>query len=267
MSKKPETKTETKNFMTVNDQKALSQPLAHPTANFVTGDYLIPKLLLMQGLSEFVTDRKAQLGDIVRSTDGKVVGGVDLPIDIIPLTLTPEWVVQEAQGNKFVRIEPRDNSNDHLPWEFVGQGGKAMKRIKSLSLFALLADDVKNAQGKSDDIDGIPDLDTTVLPVQISFRSTSFNAGKAMATMFAKVAELSKSYPHVRAYHYTVPLTCHHEKNDKGTFYLYDLKAAKKTDKVCLEKAGEWYATLTQMGSRLRVHEEAKAAASDVEHF
>ena len=163
----------------------------------------------MQGLSDFVSERKAQQGDMVRSTTVEKLGDPECAVNIIPLKLSTSWRESEKIGQKFEfrKSYPRTAGNEALTWSFYrnpqgqefdkpGQlGATEWQRTKVIDLFALLPKDVENfakemaAIAKSGEI---PDLTKTVLPVNISFRVTSFNAGRAVATFFAQVAEMAQ---------------------------------------------------------------------------
>lgn len=219
---------------------------ASDTSEVLSGDVLIPKVLLMQGLSEYVIERKAQQGDIVRSTTGEKLGDPDKTLEFIPLMIKNEWILQENVAGKyeFRSIEPRTAANEHSDWNFK-QNGADWKRVKAINCYALLPADIdaelaEVAKFKKDGT--IPDLNKTLLPVVISFRSTSFNAGKGVSTHFAKAKTMEKFG--VKPWSYTLKLGCYTEKNDRGTFFCFSVAQGGPANKAHVEKATEWVNSL-----------------------
>lgn len=237
-----------------------------PVQEILSTDITIPSLLLMQGLSDFVTERKAQMGDIVRSTTIEKLGEPEKePLHFVPLKITMAWAEQEKIGTKFEfrRLLERTAKNEHLPWSFwrnaqgtefdkPGQlGANEWRRVKSINVFALLPADVDAFEAeiaKAAEAGEIPDLNRTVLPVSISFRSTSFNAGKTVTTFFAQVAEMAEKagLPNLRPWHYQLGLTCAADKNEKGSFFVWDVKKPSKLDKKYLPHVERWVKVLNQ---------------------
>jgi hypothetical protein len=211
----------------------------------LNSDMVIPKLLLQQGLSEYVTDRKAQMGDMVRSTTGEKLGGPEHPVRFIPLTIKNTWTNYELIETKPVYrgVEERNASNELLPFEYEKDGRK-YRRVKAINVFALLPQDVKAETAelaKYKETGEIPDLDKTLLPVVISFRSTGFNAGKVVSTHFSKARSMAARVgaaptPH----HYYMDLSCFLTKNDKGSFYVFDVKAGPKISSDEMAAADLW---------------------------
>lgn len=204
---------------------------------------VVPRILLMQALSDLVTDGKAQTGDFIRSTTGEKIGNADTPIPFIPLTFTNTWVLSEKVGNKYEyrKTEPRNAANQDLPWEFT-ENGAAWKRTQSLNLFALLMRDVeaetleleKAKRGE------MPDPDKALMPVSISFRSTSFAAGgRSITTHFAKARKFN-----LPGFVSVLNLTCKKTKNDKGVFFVMDAANAGKTPPSVISTCEYWYNTL-----------------------
>lgn len=246
---------------------ALTVAPPQPAQEIISSDIVIPKLLLMQGLSEFVAEGRARQGEIVRSSTVQKVAGFMGPneppktVDFIPLKITTGWAEKEKIGQKFEfrKAFPRTPQNDTLPWSFwrnaqghdfdkPGQmGATEWQRVKSIDVYALLPADVdafeaemKLAVEKGE----IPDLSKTILPVVISFRSTSFNAGKSVTTFFAQVAEMAQTVPTIRSYNYKLSLGCKADKNDKGSFFVFDVGQPKPLDPKYRAQAEKWMNTL-----------------------
>ena len=231
-------KADTKTHMTKADMQAVA--VAEPTKTELTvvsdmpegswgsegidsKDLLIPKLLLMQGLSQLVAAGEAGTGDIINSLSKKVLGGKQKPVEIIPIMAQKSWVYFEKKGDKFnyVRVEPFTAATSDRPMEGVTADGVAYRYDRSFDVYGLLTSEAKNP---------------TALPFMVSFRRTSYMAGKKIATFF-KQCEMAKKPPASR----TLLLNSAMQKNDLGTFFTYDVADGRDADKNDLAKAYEWY--------------------------
>lgn len=236
----------------------------------LSSDMVIPKVLLMQALSDNVSERKKdpvtgaqiQAGDIVRSTSGEILGNPEKPVDIIPLRLQNLWMLQEQEGKemKFRGYIPRtaglddakattelEKTGENLPWEFKHLGAD-WKRTKVIRLFALLPADIKAFQEemkKAAESGEMPDLEKTLLPVVIDFRVSSYNAGKEVATYFLKIKEMAQYG--ARPYGYSMALSVQQDKNDKGTFYVFKTGKTTKLPAELKPEAERWYNTLANV--------------------
>lgn len=244
-------------------------------AGILATDVIIPQLLLMQGTSDFVKERKANLGDIVRSTSAEKVGDPDGAIDFIPLAPPrAAWVLEQknAAGKfEYHKTMPRTAANETLPWNYFGDkdgnevaqgtnGSTEWRRVKRLSLFAILPKDIdaeaaemaKAAKGE------MPDLSKALTPVMISFRSTSFNAGKDVVTFFTQAASFRMD-----AWKYMLKLTCFLDKNDQGSFYVWKVDRTKPlaVKPESLETVKRW-AEIVNGSNDLKVDEAADSEAT-----
>lgn len=235
----------------------------------VASDVLIPRLLLAQGISPIVTSRKAQIGDFVRSTTGEILGNPEKPLQIVPLKMTNTWInfenVPGAEQPQFRGQEHRGavrndrgeitSTNEDLPWEYKGPNGEDMFRRKAITLYALIPGDVAKyneeiekavASGEA------PDLDKTVLPVVITFQSTSFkHAGKKCASFFNSVrvnAMKLAGKVQVAPFQYILTLESKQETKGKASWYVYDFQAPKALkDAGVREEAARWAGLLNSM--------------------
>ena len=48
-----------------------------------------------------------------------------------------------------------------------------------------------------------------------------------------------------KPHRFTMLLSCYQDKNDQGTFFVYDVKSGKRVDAATLERATEWYTRVT----------------------
>lgn len=251
-----------------DSQEVATQAQAPQGEQILASDIIIPKLWLMQGLSDLVAADKAKAGEIRRSTNEELVGGPNSPVEFIPITFQNKWVIQEKVGKKFEYRKTvsrdgglqdamkiiTDRTGENLEWEFQ-HNGTDWKRVKVLNVFALLVNDIKAEQAEFEKFKKtgeVPDLNKTLLPVVISFRSTSYNAGKTVVSHFAKAMAPAQQRFGVKAYHYTQVLKCYQDKNDQGSFYVYEVVQGRKctnekTGAPEFERASEWASRLTQM--------------------
>lgn len=250
--------------------KALAPQMEQAGTGIIASDVVVPRILLMQPTSDFVAEGRAKPGDIVRSTTAERIAGPGTVIDFIPLSLPePSWVIEvkPPKGNKFEfqRIEPRNSSNSQLPWLFASDfdgnevppgtpGALEGRRVQRLSLFALLPMDVaadltekeKAANGE------FPDFNKALMPVQISFRSTSFKAGKEIVSFASQVASFKREI-----WEAVLQLTCHAEQNEKGNYFVFDVDRSKpqRVPQEYAETVKYWARIVNTSAASLRVDE------------
>lgn len=238
---------------------ALNQSWGKST--FDPKDVLIPKLLLMQPISELVADGKVSAGSVIKSTSEEVVGGKDEPVKIIPLSIFKTWVVMEKIGNKFEyrRTEPYTSQNANRQWEWT-ENGASWQANMSINLYALLPQDIAREQkalAALEKTGELPDPDDALLPVVVSFTRTSFKTGKEVATHFAKAESFNTP-----AAGTTLGLTTEFVKGEKGSYYIFNLTKVGRTPLVELQAAKRWYDIVTS-AQALKVDDSDLKAASD----
>lgn len=250
------------NEVAKKQEKALSEIDGDITQaeDILNSDIVIPKILLMQGTSELVNERKAQQGDIVNSVTSEKIGDPEVPISIIPITFRNTWRHEEIVAGKpeYRFVESRDASNEHDEWNYTRDGAE-WKRTKVLELFVLRPEDVdaqaKQADAGQKDDDFIPDLNSVVMPHVISFRSTSFTTGQQLVSMFAKARSVKTGkYPNgCPAYLYTVGMSCEVKKNDKNMWYTWKVGATTKSTPAQIAEAAKWHGILASQAKSFKV--------------
>lgn len=185
-------------------------------------DTLIPKVLLMQSLSEYVVDEKAQPGDLVDSVSGEVLAAKGKPLEVIPISMFKNIVIEKFNGSKweYETVVPFRAGDDKLPWEFE-ENGEKFRRNTVLNFYVLRADQAT-----------APDA----LPYVASFRRTSTKAGKTIATHFLK-ASMAKASPASK----TIILTSKSEKGDQGPYQVFTAQEGRKTSNEEIMGAYRWY--------------------------
>jgi hypothetical protein len=228
----------------------------------LNSDMPIPRLYLMQKTSDLVDTGDFRAGDFVRSTNNEKLGDSKAPVSFIPLKMTTDWMLQEKVGDRFQwrGREPRTAQNDGLPWEFQ-KNGTEWKRMKEISVFALLPNDLENQEQRVKEALERGELPEPATPIVLTFRSTSYNAGKEVAKFFLTVEETVKKYGHKLAPSmYALPLSNEKEENDKGSYQVMKVGKPKMLqNNAVVAEAARWYELLTQMDvSALNVDQDEK---------
>jgi hypothetical protein len=222
-------------------------------------DILVPKILLMQGLSELVAQGKANQGEIVRSTTGEVLAKKDGAVEVIPIRTFKTWGLSEKIGQKFEYrgIEAMTLENMDAPFEWE-QNGTTWRRDRRLNFYVLVPADIEREMEalRKMSVGDLPDPDDCLLPCVLTFQRTGYSVGKELATHFKK-AEHFGCPPAVT----TFKVGSRIEKNDKGTFHVFTLTKAGKTSTQHLEVCKKWHDTLGKV--RVVVDEKEDAAPDD----
>lgn len=184
-------------------------------ADVSASDLILPKLLLMQGLSELVAQGEAKMGDIINSLTSIVVGDEKKPVKILPFFCRKSWVIEKWDGSKFQYDHVIPDIGEKLPYDEEINGVK-YKNSHQYEFFCLTED-------KS-------------IPHILSFRGKSHKAGKQLYTqMYVINKSLGKS-PAA----FWIDLGCFRDKNDKGTFMVWSFKPTTEATNVDLNDAVKW---------------------------
>ena len=239
---------------TENSSLAVTSQETWGVQNVDLSDILIPRVMMAQGMSKAVAAEKCQTGDLLRSTDDKVLAAKGQAVEFIPLSTFKTWVISEQKGQKFEyrREEPYTPANQDAPLEWQ-EDGKTFRRDRQLSFYILLTDDVKREKAALAKAAGgeFPDPDDALLPLVLSFKRTSYTAGKELVTHFSKAA-----YFNVPPASGMFNLSCEKVSNDKGTFYTFAVARSGKTDPVDLAIARRWFDYIN--GNKVKVDEEGE---------
>lgn len=234
-------------------------------------DILIPKILLAQSTSKAVQDERVGFGQLYKSTTFDVIGGKDKPVAITPLHYTKNWVLSKKVGGKFEfqKFEPFTEANRDFPWDFE-EAGTPWKREAVLSFFVLVnAEITKDLEARKgvQERGEIPDIEASLVPSVLAFKSTSYKAGKTLVTHFAKAAEFGLP-PFVNYFN----LTTEKVTNEQGTFYVLVVDRGGKTSDEHLAACHKWHTLVARSGavkvdnSDLQGHSDAAQGASAMEY-
>lgn len=173
-------------------------------------DMVIPQILIMQGLSDLVAERKAIMGDFMDSVSGTKIGSIDAPIKLIPFHVQKAWSIYKGPKNsdtrEYVETIPlieNPNSpdyNDNLQYEEV-VGQEVVKRVRRLNFFVLRPEEIEAG---------------TAMPYVLAFKSTGLKEGKKLYTQ-AYIRNARAGLPPAQ---YVFELGGNMVKNDKGSFIV-----------------------------------------------
>jgi hypothetical protein len=185
-------------------------------------DIIIPKVLLMQSISQLVDAEKAKAGDFVHSLDEVVIGAKEeKPVEFIVLGMYK--TLQTYEDDKYVKTEPLTSVNKNLPYEEV-VGATKVNRTKVMNYYVIRPSDIEAMQ---------------VFPMVISFKRTSFKAGKKLATKLTMLEEFGAPM-----YAKTFNLVATQEEGEKGKYYVMDIKDGRKSNDVEVKQAEKWMSRL-----------------------
>lgn len=162
-------------------------------------DLVLPKILLMQGLSELVAQGNAKMGDIVNSLTGVVLGDEKKPVKILPFYCRKSWVIEKWDGSKFQYDRILPDIGEKLPYDEEINGVK-YKNSHQYEFFILTED--------------------MSIPHILSFRGTSHKMGKQLYTQMYVINRSIGKTPAG----FWLDLSCTRDKNDKGTFMVWNFK-------------------------------------------
>jgi len=161
-------------------------------------DFLPTKILLMQGISQFVADRKAQIGDFVNNMTGEIVGSAGTkPVRLLPFAMKKYYAVEKYNGTKFVFSHIVEDTGVKLPNDFE-VGGVKHRNMHTYVFFCM--------------------TEAMDIPVSISFRSTSHKEGQKLLNFMANQAR-KKPEPQPPFANW-IKLDAIGKKNDQGNFMV-----------------------------------------------
>ena len=208
------------------------------SADVDASDIIIPKVLLMQAISQLVEAEKAKQGDFVHSLDENIIGAKeDKPVEFI--TLGMYKTLQTYENNKYVKTESLTPENAALPYEEI-KGGVTINRSKTMNYYVIRPEDVENM---------------AVFPMVITFKRTSLKGGKKLATKLMMLEEFG-----AEIYAKTFKLIARQEEGEKGKYYVMDIVDGRKSNDVELKQALKWTTRLKTDDAK--VHEADEEAAN-----
>ncbi len=189
--------------------------------NLLSQDLKIPRILLAQAMSEYVSERRGFAGDIYESLESKKLGDQKSPVKIIPFFNTNSWyVTKKGQGGKFefCRVEERSGLDIKRDYFFEHEDGTPGTQTRMMNLFCLI-------KGGS-----------LIVPYMVSFRNFSFKEAAQSYLDHTNILKTEKRSPA----HFVWELSCDpaFEHND-SKFGIFKLDIAKDSNGKRVENSYE----------------------------
>lgn len=237
-------------------------PQQAPVAVLDPSDILIPRILIAQAMSTVAQDGDSNVrpGNVYRSTSKKVLTDKSGVVSIIPLHVNKTRIISKKNGGRYeyVATEQYTYASKELPWKWE-ENGVEFKGETCLNFYVLLPGDIASdvkARKAFAETGEFPDTDDTLLPCLLTFKSSSYRAGKVLITHLAKCKEFG-----VPAYVNTFKLTTKKQTNDQGTFYTFEVEKEGKTDPSFVDSCAKWTTIVTQQGVQVDASDEVVDAA------
>lgn len=183
-------------------------------------DILLPRLLLMQSMSEWVAeDEKFQAGDFVDSLTEKLIAEKGKTFDCI--VFGSEKKLIEYVNDEFNAM------NDYTPnyeYEFTNATGDVVRNVLLIQYYVLLVGDIEKGE---------------VFPYALGFKGTAAKVGKKLATQIKKLQVL-KQPSAARVF----TIGTEKAKNDKGTWFAPTVEMGRATTEEEMAEAYTWYKSL-----------------------
>ncbi len=208
-----------------------------------SNDIIIPRILLMQPMSQKVTAGEAAFTEFRESLSNDLIGNHEKPFEIVPFMMEKVWVefnVEDPNDKKFLRVVPITPQNELAKYEYeeVIEGKKVKcMRDRTLNFYVLLPHEIESG---------------AALPYIISMRRSSMQAGKKLATqMFVKNTASGKTPAAT-----VMAVSCSKTTNDKKqTYAVADVKPLRATPDKYVVEAFKWLQIVKS--GKAKAHEES----------
>ena len=232
---------ETQNLPTTSQSSNLpADPMGDVgmTGNLDASDINIPRLHLLQGLSEGVADGTYKMGDIIHTGDQKVLGGKDSPVVFIPFHIMKvnQKYRADVSPKEYICTEPLSGQEWEDPnyvWE-QRDGTKVkckVRNYRTIIVHGILP-------GDDDDMS---------LPVSITFKSSAGKNARAIVSHFATVAQFNQlKGSNNRPYNVAWELSSEHVKGDGQVFAKWVCKKSRKADDEEIEECDQWASAISK---------------------
>lgn len=211
-------------------------------------DIIIPKLLLMHGLSKEVQSGNKTQGDLIRSTTLEMLAKKGEKLSVIPFMMTKTWRISDISESppRWKRDETWNATNDELPWEFEevdprDSKNKKMRRDKAFNFFAMVAKDIDKGGA---------------FPIKLQFLRTSSQAGRAIADYFAKSRMFNKP-PAAQMWDISSELV-----TGAKPYFKFIASPSTNTAEAHLVECKNWFEMIKGNASKVKEHEVDEADES-----
>lgn len=197
---------ETKNEVAVSQKNevATTSQVAQSSLGITANDIIIPKVLLMQAISQAVKDRKVFAGDFLHSIDEVKL---ESPVEFIVLNYFKEILTYE--NKLYIKKEPWTHQKevDMVREETIA--GVVVNKSVSHNFTVVLTKDIE---------------EMTPFPMVISFKKTSVKAGKKLCTQLLMLEEFG-----AKPQDKTFKLSAKEESGDNGSYFVFEVSPGRKS--------------------------------------
>ncbi len=208
--------------------------------NIDNEDILLPKILLMQATSQMVHDGIATAGELRDSLNkDRKLGNAKNPVEFITFGSYKSWMeLKNGEYHQMIAYTPA--TADLKREEQIGDDLFERKLVRNY--YCVLVEDVKKGEA---------------FPYVISAKGMSGYAGRTLATHMKMLQATNKPTASK-----VFKLSCHSDKNEKGSFHVMDIEKGRDTTEVELLTAFHWYKALGTANVKVHETEEKPVAAA-----
>lgn len=190
-------------------------PIPQSTLGITANDIIVPKILLMQAISEMVKQRKAFAGEFVHSIDEIKM---DSPLEFIVVGYFKE--ILQYENNKYVKKDSWTHQKEMSMIREETISGVKINKTISHNYSVVLTKDI---------------AEMMPFPMVISFKKTSVKAGKKLGTSLLMLEEFGKA-PQVKTFN----LVAKEESGDNGSYFVYDVQPGRNSTDIEIAASKRW---------------------------
>lgn len=193
-------------------------------------DILIPRLAVMQSISEMVKNEQAKAGDIVNCMMNEVICPRGSMLDFIPIVSFKFWIIK--RDGDFESIVPAV-SDQELAWK-----EDNIERIFNHAFYVLLLKDIESG---------------SAFPMQLTFRSTERQTAKILSTLLIhlKRAELA-------SWDKYFSLGTYLKTKDKYSWYATAVKVGGDSSEKAKSEAKYWQGIIKRLDIKSNLEGDIK---------
>jgi len=184
-------------------------------------DLVLPTIRLLQATSGMVEDAIGLSGEF-RCTSEKSfkLGDPKSPLEFIPLGTFKNWVIRI--NKEFDSIVPVTAENIDWEWESLDEKENVIRREKWFNVYVLTPRMIANGE---------------VFPAVLSFKGTSYKAGKQFASHVKMMQSFKKAM-----FSKVFSVSCEQTKNEHGTFHIMkDVEKVRNVTQAEMDAAFQWH--------------------------
>ena len=187
--------------------------------NLTSADVQMPSIMLMQSNAELVKDRSNKIasGDFVHSNTQEVWGSIDEPLElcVVHMFKTRQWSYTDK--NEWIKTEPWMPEFETESYE-TGIDGRPAKRQKVFNYVCFRPQDVRTVELPTGEKHYIAS------PFCVKFKGASSKNAKKFNQQLRDLATFKQP-----SWCLSFDLCGYEDKNEHGTFFVYDMKKNKPT--------------------------------------